>query len=160
MSVLLNVSNLRAGYGDARVLHGVSFTIVEGGVTTLLGANGAGKTTTLRALSRMINASGEVSFAGQRIDRRSTEDIVRLGIAHLPEGRGTFTRLTIEENLHLGAITRGDRATIATDRAHLSILSNSEGASRPAGRNPLRGRATNAGACPRHDASSSTPSAG
>jgi branched-chain amino acid transport system ATP-binding protein len=115
MSVLLDVKDLRAGYGDVRVLHGLSFSIAQGGVTTLLGANGAGKTTTLRALCRMIRASGEVTFEGRRIDGRSTEEIVRLGLAHVPEGRGTFTRLTVEENLQLGAMTRGDRAGIAAD---------------------------------------------
>jgi branched-chain amino acid transport system ATP-binding protein len=119
MSVLLEVKELRAGYGDVRVLHGLSFSIADGGVTTLLGANGAGKTTTLRALSRMIRASGEVTFAGRRIDGLSAEEIVRLGIAHVPEGRGTFTRLTVEENLQLGAITRGDRAGIAADLERL-----------------------------------------
>ena len=119
MSVLLDVKDLRAGYGDVRVLHGLSFSIAEGGVTTLLGANGAGKTTTLRALSRMIRASGEVTFAGRRIDGLSAEEIVRLGVAHVPEGRGTFTRLTVEENLQLGAITRGDRAGIAADMERL-----------------------------------------
>jgi len=119
MSVLLDVKDLRAGYGDVRVLHGLSFSIAEGGVTTLLGANGAGKTTTLRALSRMIRASGEVMFAGRRIDGLSAEEIVRLRVAHVPEGRGTFTRLTVEENLQLGAITRGDRAGIAADLERL-----------------------------------------
>jgi branched-chain amino acid transport system ATP-binding protein len=119
MSVLLDVKDLRAGYGDVRVLHGLSFSIAEGGVTTLLGANGAGKTTTLRALSRMIRASGEVTFAGRRIDGLSAEEIVRLRIGHVPEGRGTFTRLTVEENLQLGAITRGDRAGIAADLERL-----------------------------------------
>jgi branched-chain amino acid transport system ATP-binding protein len=119
MSVLLDVKDLRAGYGDVRVLHGLSFSIAQGGVTTLLGANGAGKTTTLRALSRMIRASGEVTFAGRRIDGLSAEEVVRLRIAHVPEGRGTFTRLTVEENLQLGAITRGDRAGIAADLERL-----------------------------------------
>ena len=119
MSVLLDVKDLRAGYGDVRVLHGLSFSIAQGGVTTLLGANGAGKTTTLRALSRMIRASGEVTFAGRRIDGLSAEEIVRLRVAHVPEGRGTFTRLTVEENLQLGAITRGDRAGIAADMERL-----------------------------------------
>jgi branched-chain amino acid transport system ATP-binding protein len=119
MSVLLDVKDLRAGYGDVRVLHGLSFSIAEGGVTTLLGANGAGKTTTLRALSRMIRASGEVTFAGRRIGGLSAEEVVRLRIAHVPEGRGTFTRLTVEENLQLGAITRGDRAGVAADLERL-----------------------------------------
>jgi branched-chain amino acid transport system ATP-binding protein len=78
-------------------------------VTALLGANGAGKTTTLRAVCGLVRRRGEVTFEGQRIDRMSTEAIVRLGIAQVPEGRGTFTSLTTEENLHLGAITRPNK---------------------------------------------------
>jgi branched-chain amino acid transport system ATP-binding protein len=97
------------------VLHGLDFALEEGSVTTLLGANGAGKTTTLRALCGMIRTAGEVLFAGRRISGWTTEDVVRLGIAHVPQGRGTFTRLTVEENLQLGAMTRRDRAGIASD---------------------------------------------
>jgi branched-chain amino acid transport system ATP-binding protein len=115
MTTLLDVRGLRAGYGPIQVLHGLEFSLDEGGVTTLLGANGAGKTTTLRALCGMIRTAGDVMFAGQRITGRSTEDVVRLGIAHVPQGRGTFTRLTVEENLQLGAVTRGDRPGIAAD---------------------------------------------
>ena len=115
MTTLLDVRGLRAGYGPIQVLHGLDFSLDEGGVTTLLGANGAGKTTTLRALCGMIRTAGDVMFAGQRITGRSTEDVVRLGIAHVPQGRGTFTRLTVEENLQLGAVTRGDRPGIAAD---------------------------------------------
>jgi branched-chain amino acid transport system ATP-binding protein len=115
VTALLEVRGLRAGYGAIRVLHGLGFAIEEGGVTTLLGANGAGKTTTLRALCGMIRPAGEVMFDGRRIDGRATEDIVRLGIAHVPEGRGTFVRLTVEENLQLGAMTRSDRRGIAAD---------------------------------------------
>jgi branched-chain amino acid transport system ATP-binding protein len=115
MTTLLDVRGLRAGYGLIQVLHGLDFSLDEGGVTTLLGANGAGKTTTLRALCGMIRTAGDVMFAGQRITGRSTEDVVRLGIAHVPQGRGTFTRLTVEENLQLGAMTRGDRPGIAAD---------------------------------------------
>jgi branched-chain amino acid transport system ATP-binding protein len=115
MTTLLDVRGLRAGYGPIQVLHGLDFSLDEGGVTTLLGANGAGKTTTLRALCGMIRTAGDVMFAGQRITGRSTEDVVRLGIAHVPQGRGTFTRLTVEENLQLGAMTRGDRPGIAAD---------------------------------------------
>src|SRR6476661_3452202 len=115
MSTLLEVKGLVAGYGGIPALHGVDFSLQEGGVTTLLGANGAGKTTTLRALCGMIRARGEASFAGKRLIGMQTEDIVRLGIAHVPEGRGTFTRLTVEENLQLGAMTRRDRAGIARD---------------------------------------------
>ncbi|HEY0822572.1 MAG TPA: ABC transporter ATP-binding protein [Ramlibacter sp.] len=112
---LLEVRNLHAGYGPTEVLHGLSFSIEEGSITALLGANGAGKTTTLRALCGMVRTSGEVLFAGQRIDGKSTEDIVRLGVAHVPDGRGTFTDLTTEENLRLGAYARRDRGGLAED---------------------------------------------
>jgi len=115
MTKLLEVRGLKAGYGDIQVLHGLDFALEEGSVTTLLGANGAGKTTTLRALCGMIRTSGDILFAGKRITGRATEDIVRLRIAHVPQGRGTFTRLSVEENLQLGAMTRGDRAGIAAD---------------------------------------------
>src|SRR4029079_4552212 len=98
-----------------RVLHGISFAMAEGTITTLLGANGAGKTTTLRALCGMVRTEGEISFGGQRIDGRATEDIVRLGIAHVPDGRGTFVNLTTEENLRLGAYTRKDRPAVEQD---------------------------------------------
>ncbi|MGE0749444.1 MAG: ABC transporter ATP-binding protein [Variibacter sp.] len=112
---LLSVRNLRAYYGSLQILHGLDFAIADGGVTTLLGANGAGKTTTLRALTGMVRARGEIIFAGHSIVGLATEDIVRRGIAHVPEGRGTFTRMTAEENLHLGAMTRSDRQGIAQD---------------------------------------------
>ncbi len=112
---LLEVRQLRAGYGPTEVLHGLDFAIPEGGITALLGANGAGKTTTLRALCGMVRTSGEVLFDGQRIDGKSTEDIVRLGVAHVPDGRGTFTDLTTEENLRLGAYARRDRGGVAED---------------------------------------------
>ena len=115
MTALLDVSGLHASYGDFRVLHGIDFHVEPAGVTTLLGANGAGKTTTLRAICGMIRHSGSVVFDGADIGRRATEDIVRLGIAHVPEGRGTFTGLTAEENLLCGAMTRRDQATIAAD---------------------------------------------
>jgi branched-chain amino acid transport system ATP-binding protein len=115
MSTLLDVKGLVAGYGGIPALHGVDFTLEEGGVTTLLGANGAGKTTTLRALSGMIHARGEASFAGKRLIGMQTEDIVRLGIAHVPEGRGTFTRMTVEENLQLGAMARRNGSEIKQD---------------------------------------------
>jgi branched-chain amino acid transport system ATP-binding protein len=119
MTALLEVRNLRAGYGDVRVLHGLDFAIAEGEVTTLLGANGAGKTTTLRALCGMIPTQGEILFEGRPIRGRATEDVVRLGIAHVPEGRGTFVRLTVEENLRLGATARRDRAGVADDIARV-----------------------------------------
>jgi len=113
--MLLEVQNLRAFYGQTQALHGIDFGLDVGGVTTLLGANGAGKTTTLRALCGMLRTSGDIRFEGRPLNGRATEDIVRLGIAHVPEGRGTFTHLTVEENLRLGAITRRDHAAIAAD---------------------------------------------
>jgi branched-chain amino acid transport system ATP-binding protein len=115
MSTLLDVKGLVAGYGGIPALHGVDFSLEEGGVTTLLGANGAGKTTTLRALCGMIRARGDAHFAGKRLIGMQTEDIVRLGIAHVPEGRGTFTRMSVEENLQLGAMTRRNNGDIKHD---------------------------------------------
>ncbi|MEP6872915.1 MAG: ABC transporter ATP-binding protein [Burkholderiales bacterium] len=113
--MLLDVAHLQAFYGRTTALHDVAFSLAEGGVTTLLGANGAGKTTVLRALCGMLARQGSITFAGQRIDARATEDIVRLGLAHVPEGRGTFTRLSVAENLQLGAMTRRDHADIKAD---------------------------------------------
>jgi len=106
---------LHAAYGQTRVLHGIDFTMEEGSITALLGANGAGKTTTLRALCGMVRTEGEVRFAGASIGRRKTEDIARLGIAHVPDGRGTFLNLTTEENLRLGGYTRRDKMAIESD---------------------------------------------
>jgi len=115
MAALLQVANLRAAYGPTRVLHGIDFALEEGSITALLGANGAGKTTTLRALCAMVQSSGEVRFGGARIDGRATEDIVRLGIAHVPDGRGTFVNLSTEENLRLGAYVRRDKREVEQD---------------------------------------------
>ena len=112
---LLEARALHAGYGQTRVLHGMDFALEKGAITALLGANGAGKTTTLRALCGQVKTQGEIRFAGERIDGRKTEDIVRLGVAHVPDGRGTFTQLTTEENLRLGAYTRKDRSSIDAD---------------------------------------------
>jgi branched-chain amino acid transport system ATP-binding protein len=93
----------------------LSFSLNEGSLTTLLGANGAGKTTTLRAICNMVRSTGAIEFEGQPLTNRSTENIVRLGIAHVPQGRGTFTTMTVEENLQLGAITRTNTAGIVSD---------------------------------------------
>jgi branched-chain amino acid transport system ATP-binding protein len=112
---LLEVRALYAGYGHTRVLHGLDFALEKGRITALLGANGAGKTTTLRALCAMVKTRGEIRFAGERIDGRNTEDIVRLGVAHVPDGRGTFANLSTEENLRLGAYCRRDRAAVNAD---------------------------------------------
>jgi branched-chain amino acid transport system ATP-binding protein len=112
---LLEVHGLEAGYGATRVLFGIDLQVRPGSITALLGANGAGKTTTLRALCGLIRRRGEVRLAAKRIDALPTEDIVRLGVAHVPEGRGTFTGLTTEENLRMGACTRRDRAGVRED---------------------------------------------
>ncbi|MGX9391764.1 ABC transporter ATP-binding protein [Nitrobacteraceae bacterium UC4446_H13] len=115
MSVLLSVHDLRAYYGQVQALHGLSFDLNEGSMTTLLGANGAGKTTTLRAICNMVRSTGPIQFEGKPLNGKSTENIVRLGIAHVPQGRGTFTTLTVEENLQLGAISRKDVKAIPGD---------------------------------------------
>ena len=105
---LLEVEELQAGYGDVVVLRDVSFDVEEGQVAAILGPNGAGKTTTLRAVSGLLRPSGRVTFDGQDLVGKSPEAIARLGIAHVPEGRGTFSGLTVEENLRVGAYLRGD----------------------------------------------------
>ncbi|HEV8310696.1 MAG TPA: ABC transporter ATP-binding protein [Methylomirabilota bacterium] len=115
MPSLLEAEGLDAHYGWTRVLHRVGFAVEDGGITTILGANGAGKTTTLRAVCGMVKTSGVLRFGGRRIDGKATEDIVRLGIAHVPEGRGTFVQLTVEENLRLGAYSRKPKARLADD---------------------------------------------
>ena len=113
--MMLEIAGLEAFYGEQQALFGVGFDLDAGHVRTLLGANGAGKTTVLRALWGMVRTTGNISFDGKSINGWATEDIVRLGVAHVPEGRGTFVRLTVEENLRLGAITRRDHAAIAAD---------------------------------------------
>ena len=115
MTALLEVDGLKAFYGVSEALHGIGFTLQQGGITTILGANGAGKTTTLRALVGMIRREGRVLFDGKPIDKLSTEDIARLGVAHVPEGRGTFSGLSVDENLRVAAYTRNDKAAIKDD---------------------------------------------
>jgi branched-chain amino acid transport system ATP-binding protein len=114
-ALLLETAGLCAFYGATQVLFGLDLKVTEGGVTALLGANGAGKTTTLRAVSGMVHTTGEIRFRGQSLVGRATEDIARLGIAHVPQGRGTFVSQTVEENLQIGAMSRRDRAGIAAD---------------------------------------------
>ena len=106
MAPILELRSVKAFYGQSEVVHGIDVAVEEGGMTVLLGANGAGKTTTLRAICGMVRTEGEILFAGQRLDRRATEAIAGLGVAHVPEGRGTFIGLTVEENLRLGGYTR------------------------------------------------------
>ena len=109
MAALLEVKGLKAFYGQTQSLYDVSFEIPEGGITTLLGANGAGKTTTLRAICNMVRTDGTIRFDGKDIAGQATEEIVRQRIAHVPEGRGTFTTLTVDENLRIAAYTRKDK---------------------------------------------------
>jgi branched-chain amino acid transport system ATP-binding protein len=114
VTAILELRNVNAAYGPTQILAGVDLAVEERGITTLLGANGAGKTTTLRAIcNMMLRVSGEIRFAGERIDGRATEDIVRLGVAHVPDGRGTFLDLTVAENLRIGAYTRRDKGVAA-----------------------------------------------
>ena len=106
---LLDMRGVKAGYGQVPVLHGIDLTVEEGEVAVILGANGAGKTTTLRALSGMLSGvQGEILFDDRNITKLSPQAITRAGISHVPQGRGTFTDLTVDDNLRLGAITRSD----------------------------------------------------
>jgi branched-chain amino acid transport system ATP-binding protein len=108
---LLELRDVKARYGPIRALHGVSLTVDEGEVVSILGANGAGKTTTLRAISGAVRKSGAVAFDGRSIAKRAPESVARLGVAHVPEGRGLFGELTVWENLRMGAYVRGERKT-------------------------------------------------
>src|ERR1700690_407275 len=113
--MMLEVTGLDAFYGQNQALHGVGFAIEEGHIRTFLGANGAGKTTVLRALCGMVRTRGDILFDGKHVAGWSTEDVVRLGVAHVPEGRGTFVRLPVEETLQFGAMPRPGRREIAAD---------------------------------------------
>jgi len=125
MALILELRAVKAFYGRSEVVHGIDLAVEEGGMTVLLGANGAGKTTTLRAICGMVRTEGEITFAGKRLDRRGTEDIAALGVAHVPEGRGTFIGLTVEENLRLGGYTRPRQARANMERmfGYFPILS-------------------------------------
>ncbi len=115
MSKLLEVNKLCASYGATQVLFDVDFSLEKGHITAILGANGAGKTTTLRALCQVVRTSGSVTLDGTQLVGKSTEAVVRMGVAHVPDGRGTFTGLTVEENLRLGAYARGNKAEMLED---------------------------------------------
>jgi len=117
VTALLELNGVAARYGPVQALRDVSLTVEERQIVAVLGANGAGKTTTLRAISGTVRRSGDVSFAGRRL-RGGPEAAARAGIAHVPEGRGTFTELSVHENLRLGAYTRRDR-DVRTDIARL-----------------------------------------
>jgi branched-chain amino acid transport system ATP-binding protein len=115
MSKLLEVNKLCASYGATQVLYDVDFDLEAGHITAILGANGAGKTTTLRALCQVVKTSGSIMFDGEQLVGKSTEAVVRMAVAHVPDGRGTFTGLSVEENLRLGAYSRGNKAEMAED---------------------------------------------
>jgi branched-chain amino acid transport system ATP-binding protein len=112
MSALLELDEVEARYGPVQALHGITLEVAEGEVVAVLGANGAGKTTTLRAISGTVRRSGRIAFGGKPL-RGGPETVARAGIAHVPEGRGTFTELTVHENLRLGAYTRRERSVKA-----------------------------------------------
>ena len=128
---VLALEDVQARYGPVKALHGVSLTVGEGEIVAVLGANGAGKTTTLRAISGTVKRSGRIRFAGKSIAGRSPEAVARLGIAHVPEGRGTLSELSVGENLRLGAYPRRDRAAIREDEqrvlAHFPWLEERRG---------------------------------
>ena len=115
MSKLLQVNKLCASYGATQVLYDVDFSLEAGHITAILGANGAGKTTTLRALCQVVKTSGSIMLDGTQVVGKSTEGVVRMGVAHVPDGRGTFTGLSVEENLRLGAYVRGNKAEMLQD---------------------------------------------
>jgi branched-chain amino acid transport system ATP-binding protein len=115
MSKLLEVNKLCASYGATQVLYDVDFSLEAGHITAILGANGAGKTTTLRALCQVVKTSGSIMLDGTQVVGKSTESVVRMGVAHVPDGRGTFTGLSVEENLRLGAYARGNKAEMMED---------------------------------------------
>jgi branched-chain amino acid transport system ATP-binding protein len=116
---LLELAGVTAGYGPRRVLHEVDLNVEEGEIVAILGANGAGKTTTLRAVSGAVQRAGKLLFAGKSLLGCGPADTAHLGIAHVPEGRGTMGQLTVYENLQLGAYVRSDRAGIAADLARV-----------------------------------------
>jgi len=115
VAALLELEDVRAGYGPTSVLHGISLEVKDGEIVSLLGANGAGKTTTLRAITGGVRWTGDIRFNGKSLRRMHTEDVVRHGIAHVPEGRGILTELTVEENLKLGSHLRRDSAQVGKD---------------------------------------------
>ncbi len=119
---LLELVDVTASYGPVQVLYGVSLSVPEGGAVGILGANGAGKTTTLRAISGVVRTGGTIRFAGRDIRGLRPEQVAALGIAHVPEGRGTLANLTVRENLNVGAYLRKDRAKIAQDVDYLLEL--------------------------------------
>ena len=130
---LLRTEGLRASYGQVDVLLGIDIEVNEGEMVVILGANGAGKTTTMRAVSGTVARSGSIIFDGQEIVSESAESIVRLGIAHVPQGRGTFADLTVEENLRIGAYIRKDSVESDIERWYETFPRLGESKSQKAG---------------------------
>jgi branched-chain amino acid transport system ATP-binding protein len=133
---MLKVKNIETWYDLIRALHGISFDIKEGDIVTLLGSNGAGKTTTLKTIMQILEdedqpEKGSIEFLGERIDKKDTEEIVRMGITYVPEGREVFPELTVLENIQMGAYTRKDRKNIKSDIErvflHFPILKERKG---------------------------------
>jgi branched-chain amino acid transport system ATP-binding protein len=116
VTALLELQDVEARYGPVHVLHGISLAVEEGSVVTVLGPNGAGKTTSLRAVSGTVRRTGHIRFAGHPLDRLGPAGVARLGVAHVPEGRGTFSELTVWENLRLGGYTRRGSIKPEVDR--------------------------------------------
>ena len=119
---LIEALNLRIHYGGIEAVKGISFAVEEGEMVCLIGANGAGKTSTLKALERMIPAEGEIHYGAERIDTLPSHELIRKGLALVPEGRGIFARLTVAENLAMGAYHRDDKAGIAADLERIHTL--------------------------------------
>ena len=120
---LLELADVSVFYGNIAAVKGLSFTVPQGAIVTLIGSNGAGKSTTLRTVSGLLHPqAGTVTFDGRDISRTPGHELVHLGIAHSPEGRRIFPRMTVDENLELGAFTRTDKAAIAADRDHVLEL--------------------------------------
>ena len=118
MTAILEMRAVKSFYGQSEVLHGIDLAVEEAGMTVLLGANGAGKTTTLRAICGMVRSEGEILFGGRRLERCATEQIAGFGVAHVPEGRGTFTGLTVEENLRIGGYAAAGRPDVKMQRMY------------------------------------------
>ena len=141
---LLELERVEARYGPVTALHGVSLTVDEGQVVALLGANGAGKTTTLRAISGTVRRTGDVALRGHADRKLAPEAVARLGIAHVPEGRGIFGELTVRENLRMGAYVVATGARQGRLDARARALPVARRAARPAGRHALGRRAADA----------------
>ena len=115
-NILLKVSGLKVGYGGIQAVKGVDFEVREGELVSLIGSNGAGKTTTMKAITGTLPfKDGDIEYLGQSIKGKGSWDLVEQGLAMVPEGRGVFTRMTILENLAMGAYIRNDKAEIAAD---------------------------------------------